>query len=455
MGNHQIRKLLCAFVCLALLPTTGFAQQDLNFGPGADAQPEGSAEPLDGIAAVVNDEVITRIELTQSLVTVREQLSQRGVNLPPERELARQVLERLILQKLQARAAAQNGVGVDDQTLNAAIEQIARTNNISVTQLRETLERDGISFADFREDIRSELLATRLRQRVVDARLQVSEQEVDTFLSSSQGRNVNAEYRLGQIVVGVPQGATPAQIEQAEGRLRQVMQALQQGADFRAVASRTSDSREALDGGDLGWRSLAEIPSLFAAAIQGLEPGQVSPPVRSPRGFHIFKLYETRGSAGAEQQPVDQVRLRRILIDPELDEDEAKTRLERLAQRARQGEDFAVLARANSADTGTATQGGDLGWQEPGNLPPSFNRAVASLGAGEVSEPFQTSEGWQIAQVVDRRVAAPVDEAARQAAREALRQQKSAEEWELWLQQLRDEAYVDIRVPELREDSAG
>jgi peptidyl-prolyl cis-trans isomerase SurA len=260
-------------------------------------------QSLDGIVAVVDDDIITRSELNTALANTRKQIQQRGTAAPPPDVLQRQVLERLIIDQLQARAAERNGITIDDPTLNAAVESIAQRNKLSLNDLRREVEKDGIPYPQFREQIRRELVAARLRQRVIDTNLTVSEQEITNFLeqvtNSKSGNNNNArEYRIAQILISVPEGASPDQVETARAKAEQVLGQLRQGADFNELAVAVSDGRQALEGGDLGWRSQQQLPTLFANTVPGLQPGEVSDLIRSPSGFHIVKLLEVRGGSG-------------------------------------------------------------------------------------------------------------------------------------------------------------
>jgi peptidyl-prolyl cis-trans isomerase SurA len=422
------------------------ASAQLVFGPG----PEESGQQLDNIVAVVDDDVITRGELEAALTGVTSQLRQRGTPVPPREALESQILERLILSKLQQRAAERNGVVVDDQTLNATIEDLARRNNLSLSQLRATLERDGIPFAQFREDIRKELLASRLRQRVVDSRIQISEQEVEDSLNIPAASTGGArEYHIAQILIGVPEGATPDQIDEARRRVEQVLGQLRQGADFASLAAAVSDGRQALEGGDLGWRTPEQLPRLFVDAVLRLRPGEVSEPIRSPSGFHLVKLLEARGGGGGQTVLLTQTRARHILLTGNgqtSDEDQAEF-LRNLRDRVRNGEDFAALARANSNDSRTAERGGDLGWINPGQLGPEFEQVLNQLEPGQVSEPFKTPFGWHLVQMQERRQReGDSGDLQRAQARESLFKRRAEEEWDLWLRRLRGEAYVELRL---------
>ncbi len=454
----KIRDLLLTFLILSVpLPAMAqpafgpaspqpSAQPDLGllrFGPGGDAPAD---KHLDSIVAVVDDDVITRRELNDAMAAILGQFRQQGAAPPRPDVLERQTLERLILTRLQVRAAERTGVVVDDATLNAALSNMARQNNLTLSQLREAIERDGFSFDAFRENIRQEILSARLRQRMVDSRIQISDQEVDNLLASGTGGADNRQYHIAQILIALPQNASTEQLEQARRKAQQTLEQLRQGADFKRLAVSVSDGRQALEGGDLGWRSVNQMPNLFAAVVPRLAAGEVSEPIRSPGGFHILKVLDTRG--GVSQQTVIQTHARHILINTNelIDDNEARLRLERLRERIVNGEDFAELARANSNDATSATNGGDLSWVNPGDLVPSFEEAMAALSPGQVSEPFRTRFGWHIVQVLERRRHDNSSEAQRAAAREALARRRSDEEWEQWLRQLRDESYVELRL---------
>lgn len=416
--------------------------QDLQFGPG----PSAPGQALDTIVAVVNDDIITRAELQAELTRIRRQLQEREANPPPQNVLERQVLERMILERLQVRAAEGNNIVVDDQSVNAALQEIAQRNNFSLEQLSEAVERrEGVPFENFREGIRREIAVARLRQRVVESRIRISEQEVDNLMLGGQQTPGAAEYRLAQILIAVPQGANPAELAVARQRAEEVLAQLRNGADFRSTAVSVSDGRQALEGGDLGWRTAEQIPTIFAEVVPTLAVGEVSDPIRSSSGFHLVSVLDTRGE---NQITITQTRVRHILLSPDelLSAEEARRRLLRLRERIVNGEDFAELARANSQDPGSAGRGGDLGWISPGQLVPPFEQAMARLSPGELSEPVQTDFGWHLIQVLERRAQQGGGEAQRAAAREALFRRKADEEWELWLRQLRDQAYVEIRL---------
>jgi peptidyl-prolyl cis-trans isomerase SurA len=366
-------------------------------------------------------------------------------------------LERLILTKLQLRAAERDGIVVDDPTLNAAMESLARQNNLSLSQLRESVEKDGMSFANFREEIRREILFTRLRQRVVDSQMQISDQEVDNSLASLPRAipSANVEYHVAHILIALPEGPTPQQVEAAQEKAQGVLQQLRQGADFKQLAAGVSADQQALEGGDLGWRTAERLPSLFADVVPRLQPGQISDLIRSPSGFHIVKLLEVRNTAAAPGTPTatvpaaDQVyHLRHVLIKAGATDSDtvAQQRAQQLYERLQRGENFAALARSQSEDTLSATKGGDLGWISPARLPPEFQPELSKLKVGEFSRPFKTPYGWHIVQLVEP-PKQDTEEDRRTRTREALFKRRIEEEWNAWLRRLRDEAYVEIRLP--------
>ena len=401
-------------------------------------------EPIERIVAVVNDDVVLESELRNRLRTVVAQLRARATRLPPEPVLRRQVLERLIIERLQLQLAERLGIRVDDETLNRAIRDIARRNGMDLETFRAALERDGFSFERFREDIRSEMIIARLQRQQVASRVTVSDREVEEFLASAQAQARRA-YRVAHILIAVPEAASPEQIAAARREAEAVAARARAGEDFAALAVAHSDGQKALEGGDLGWRRADELPSVFSDVVPRMKPGEVSEVIRSPSGFHIVKLLEVRGD---EPQAVEQLRLRQILLRPGelLSEDEARLRLERLRERVLAGEPFETLARAHSDDAASAARGGDMGWLSPSELPPEVAEAVRGLSPGEVSRPFRTPAGWHLVQLVERRRSDDTEAYRRARARRLLQQRKVEERLQLWLRQLRDEAYVELRL---------
>jgi len=456
----RMNKLLL-FPLLLLLSVA--VRAEITFGPG----PEAAGSALDAIVAVVNDDVITRRELDAAVAQIERQLQQKKVPIPPRPIVEKQVLERLILTQLQVRAAERNGVTIDDATLNAAMETLAQRNQMNLTQLRQTIEKDGVSFAQFRDDIRRELLSARLRQKLVDSQIQVSEQDVESLqvqLAGGQGGNGGGnrggrEYHIAQILIAVPENAAPAQIEAAKRQAGEVLAQLRKGVDFRQLAVSASSGRQALEGGDLGWRSADQLPTLFAEAVPKLRPGQFSELIRSPSGFHIVKLLEVRGGGAetaatapaAKAALITQTRARHILLrtSAQRTDDEARQKLAQLRSQLENGQDFAALARANSDDKNSAAKGGDLGWTSPGTMVVQFEQEMGKLQPNQISPPFKTTFGWHIVQVLEWRQGSAPPEAERARVREALLRRRADEEWELTLRRLRDEAYIEVRLTPL------
>ncbi|WP_300494393.1 peptidylprolyl isomerase [uncultured Methylophaga sp.] len=403
------------------------------------------AAPLDRIVAVVNNEIVLDSELVEMEQTVRQQLRQRNAAIPSSDILRRQVLERLIMQKLQLQRAEMSGIRVADDALNAAVRQIAENNNLTIRQFRDALESDGYDFTEFRETIREEMVISRLRKSEVEDSIVVSEREVDNFLATQnlQGDSEQA-FRLLHILVGIPDAPTPEQVQEAEQKLAVIQDLLAQGGDFSEIAAGYSDGQNALEGGELGWRKQAELPTLFAGVVPNLSVGEVSDVIRSGSGFHLVKLVEKRSE---ETHLVKQTKARHILIKTnELVTDEAaEKRLKQLRERILNGEDFAELAKAHSEDTGSAIDGGSLGWTSPGVMVPEFEEVMNGLAEGEMSEVFQSRFGWHLIQVDERREQNMADEFKRNKAREQIKQRKIEEELESWLRAMRDEAYIEYR----------
>jgi peptidyl-prolyl cis-trans isomerase SurA len=404
------------------------------------------AQELDAIVAIVNDDVIMRTELEDRVRTVRSQLREQGTELPPGTVLERQVLDRLILTKLQTQMAEETGIRVDDESLNRTISNIAAENKVSLEQFRAILEEDGYSYEKFREDIRNEILVSRLRQRQVDNRVTVTEQEVENFLSSqAQQGQASVEYRLRHILIALPDAPSAEEMDEAEAQATMIMEKLRGGADFAQLAAAYSRGQQALEGGDLGWRRPDQVPSLFVDVVARMKPGDISDLIRSPGGIHILKLDDVRDSA---RRVVTQTHARHILIrtNEVVTDADARLRLDQLRLRLEGGDDFGELARAHSADTVSASNGGDLGWTNPGDLVPAFEEVMNSLQPGEISRPFQTDYGWHIVQVLERREHDSTEDMKRSQARETIRRRKLEEAREAWLRQLRDEAYVEYRL---------
>jgi peptidyl-prolyl cis-trans isomerase SurA len=403
-------------------------------------------QPLNRIVATVNDDVILKSELDNREALVVEQLREQQAQLPPRSALRKQVLDRLVLENLQLQVAERSGIRVDDETLNNNLRSMARQNNMTLTEFREVLEKDGYDYVAFREQFRKQLTMNRIRQEMVDNRVQVTEQEIDHLLNTAASYNdENREYRLGHILVSVPEAASPEQIQKARQRVEDILARVRAGADFEQIAIAESDGQQALSGGDLGWRKTGELPSFFSDVVGQLKRGQVSDPIRSPSGFHLVKITDVRGD---ERHLIDQTHARHILLRPDalVSEQDVRTRINQLWQRINQGEDFAVLARAHSQDPGSASQGGDLGWITPGQMVPEFEEAMDKLAPGEISTPVESRFGWHLIQVLERRQQDDTADFRRNRARDSIRQRKTDEELEIWLRRLRDESYVEYFI---------
>ncbi|WP_374499231.1 peptidylprolyl isomerase [Zoogloea sp.] len=403
---------------------------------------------VDRIVAVVNSEVITRSDLRMRVAQVTRQLSRQGTPLPAAEVLEKQVLERQIMERLQLQLAAETSLRIDDVTLDRAVGRIADTNRLSMTEFRKALERDGISWDRFREEVRNEMLLTRVREREVDGRIVVSDAEVSNFLAHPENAMGQDEYNLSHILFRAPEGATPEQLARLRAKADDVAARIGRGEPFDKLAASYSDAPDALTGGNLGWRSAERLPGLFAEAVASLKPGETTPILRSAAGFHIVRVIDRKGgaSSGVPAQ-VQQTRARHILIKTSevVSDADARRRLVDLRERVVQGgASFADLARIHSADL-SAAKGGDLGWIYPGDTVPEFEQTMDALKPGELSQPVQSPFGWHLILVEDRRVQDVSDERKRGAARNALRERKSDEAYQDWLRQLRDRAYVEYR----------
>lgn len=404
------------------------------------------AEPilLDRIVAVVNDGVILQSEMERAMGISASQLRERGITAPPEGVLRTQVLDRLINTRVQTQKAQEGGIKIDDRELNEVLGNIAQQNNMSLAQFAEAVRKDGLDFLAVREQIRDEVLIARVRQQEVDARVVVTDQDIDLFLANAQNLD-DAEYRLSAILVAVPEGATPEQRQTARAKAEALKQRLDQGEDFAQLAAAESDGQQALQGGDLDYRKGANLPSVFATVATKLQIGDVSEVLDSSAGYHLIKLTAKRG--GGETLHVTETRAQHILLQPNAirDEDATLTQVRELEKRLKAGEDFEKLAKEFSDDPGSKNSGGDLGFQPPGIFAPEFQIKIDQLKPGETSAPFHTQFGWHIARVNDRRSRDTSAETRRAKARSAIGSRKAAEEYDVWLRRLRDEAYVEMR----------
>lgn len=398
----------------------------------------------DRIVAVVNRGVITESELKDRVEAVQVNLRRQRVSPPPDDILRRQVLDRLIAERLQADLARQSGLRVDDAQLEKAIDRIAQQNRMSRDQLMEALKQQGMAPEQFRAQIQREIVEARLRDREIDSRIVISDAEVNAFLKEQQGSS-NTEYLVSHILIQVPEGASNEVKTERQKKADEALAALKSGAAFADLAARYSDAKDALDGGSMGWRSGTRLPDLFVQAIKELKPGQHTDVLRSPAGLHILQLQDVRGASAP--QMLTRTRARHILIKitDSVTEADARQRIDHIHQRLKEGAVFEELARVHSED-GTAARGGDLGWLNPGDTVPEFEAALTALQPNEISAPVKSPFGWHVIQLLERKTEDVGPERERLQARMELRQRRADERYEEWLRELRDSAYVDIRL---------
>lgn len=404
---------------------------------------------VDRIVAVVNKEVISYSELNEAVGAAQRQLRRQGTPAPARPVLERQVLERLILDKAQLQMAREIGIRVDEQQLDRAVQRIAENNNMTLADFRRALERDGVPFDAWREELREQILLSRLRDREVNDKIQVSDSEIDLFLEELKTNPTRVELNLSHVLVRIPEQASPERIAAARARAEQAQAEARAGGDFGKVAASYSDAPDALRGGALGWRTRDRLPELFAGVLRGMKAGEVSEVLRSPAGFHVLKLVGRRDAGGGDA-PVTQTRVRHILIRTSevVSESEARRRLEDIRERVVNGRaDFGDMARVHSDDA-SAGRGGELDWVYPGDTVPDFERAMQELKVGDISRPVRTPFGYHLIQVLERRAADVSPERRRLQARQALRERKSDEAYQEWLRQVRDRAYVELRLEE-------
>jgi peptidyl-prolyl cis-trans isomerase SurA len=419
------------------------------FAAGVCAQPTNAPSPVvtvDRVIAIVNDEAVTQYELDDARRVVQQQLKQQKVQPPAADVLDKQVLERLITQRALLQQAKEDGVKIDDSQVERAIQRIATENKLSAEDFRKLLAQESIPYAKYRDDIRNEMVVQRLREREVDSKVQVSDAEVDQYLATLKAQNAGeTEYRLAHILVMVPEQASADQIENRRRRAEEALRSIRSGADFAQVAAAFSDATDALQGGNLGWRSGARLPTVFADTVREQKVGTVSGVLRSAAGFHVVKLLEKRNHDDATL--VDQTHARHILVrvNELTSEAEAKAKIERMKDRLDSGANFADLAKLNSEDA-SAAKGGDLGWLSPGDTVAEFDEAMKKLQPNQVSPPVRTSFGWHLIEVLERRKQDVTIDRARSEAQTAIRQRKADEAFQDWVRQVRDKAFVEIRL---------
>ena len=433
-------RILTGFLCTSLLAGAALAQtRELS----------ASGVALDRVVAVVNEGIVLQSQLDTQTALIAERLRGQNTELPPADVIRQQVLERLVLQEIQVQRASRLGVQVSDEMLNEALRDVAKRNNIPFEQMPVALEQQGLDYATYREEMRREITLTLLKQRDVYPRIYVSPRELDQALERDAGQvDSNTEYDVSHILLSLPEAATTEEMAKVEDLARDIHRRALAGEDFGQLALAYSKAQSALERGKLGWRRMNQLPQFIGDLVATMKPGDVSEPIRTPTGFHLVRLDETRGGESGPVM-VEQIHARHILMRPNEVQDDATTRqrLSALRDRILAGEDFGALASVTSEDPGSASRGGDLGWNSPGTFDPEFENVLSGLKQDEISEPFRSQFGWHIVQLLGRRTHDQSDELRRQRVLTALRESKVDEETELWLRRLRDEAYVEIRNP--------
>ena len=400
---------------------------------------------LDRVVAIVDDDIVLDSELQQRMMTINEQIAQSGTQAPPQEIILQQVLERLISERLQLNMGYNAGIRITDEELNAAITRVAQSNGLTITQYITDIQSRGGTIAVVREEIRNEMVIRRVQQGKVMRRIRISEQELDNFLTSEEGRFlISPDVNIGQILLSVPTGSSKNDTDGILARAQKLQTDTANGTDFRQLAIANSADQSALQGGDLGWRKMAQLPGVFIDAVEQLELGQVSDPIRSDAGYHLLKLYERRGGG---KQLIEQHFARHILLKPNQIRDEQATiaELNGLREQVLAGDEFAKLSKQLSEDPGSALKGGDLGWSTPGMFVPEFEETMNSIALNEISAPFASQFGWHILQVTERRDQDFSSEILRNRAQNMLRERKYEEELQVWLQEIRDEAFIEIK----------
>lgn len=430
MNLRSISKLHLALMSIAL-----------SFSLSISAQ----VTMLDRVVAIVDDDIVLNSELQQRMMTINEQIAQSGTQAPPQEIILQQVLERLISERLQLNMGYNAGIRITDEELNAAITRVAQSNGLTITQYITDIQSRGGTIAVVREEIRNEMVIRRVQQGKVMRRIRISEQELDNFLTSEEGRFlISPDVNIGQILLSVPTGSSKNDTDGILARAQKLQTDTANGTDFRQLAIANSADQSALQGGDLGWRKMAQLPGVFIDAVEQLELGQVSDPIRSDAGYHLLKLYERRGGG---KQLIEQHFARHILLKPNQIRDEQATiaELNGLREQVLAGEEFAKLSKQLSEDPGSALKGGELGWSTPGMFVPEFEETMNSIALNEISAPFASQFGWHILQVTERRDQDFSSEILRNRAQNMLRERKYEEELQVWLQEIRDEAFIEIK----------
>jgi len=424
----KLNQLLAAGLAATLL-TVGNAQS--------------ATEVLDQVVAIVDDDIVMASELRERIAAVNESIATRGIQAPPEDQLIRETLDRLIFENIQLQKGQRVGVRISDAQLNSAMQRIAAQNRMTLDQFRQALEQQGQSYGAMREQVRREMIIQRVQGGNVNQRIQITDQEVDNFLATEEGQKMaQPEYHIVHALLAIPPDASAAEVASAEAHVEKLAKRIRNGESFEGVVS-SSTGQYAFSGGDLGWRKLDDLPSLFSDVAPGLAAGQTADPIRSDSGYHLIYMAEKRGG----EQVVAQTEARHILIKSSeiMTDEQARELVVELRARAESGEDFGELAREYSEDIGSAAEGGELGWTSPGQMVPEFDKAMAATAVDQISEPVKTQFGWHIIQVEGRRQQDMTSEAIRAQAMNYLHDRKYQEELDAWLRQIRDEAFVDIK----------
>jgi peptidyl-prolyl cis-trans isomerase SurA len=425
----NLPKLNLFILCLALAGTATAAPQK-----------------IDQVAAIVGKNVVTLSELNSRIAEIKNRPDAEKIKLPPDEILRKQVLDHLITETLQLASANRLGVKISPEQVNAAMANIAQKNRLTLEQFEAALISQGLSPAVMRQRLQREITVQQVQRGVVTQRIKVSELEINNFLKSADAKFwISPEYRIGHFMIALSPSPSASEVAEAEGKINAVYDELQKGADFAATAIAKSNAQDALSGGDLGWRKSADLPSLFAELVAEMPVGGLSKPARSPAGFHILKLIEKRSDA---TQVVTQSKARHILVKPSavLSDDEARAKISKLRTTILDGADFAKVAKENSEDLGSMLNGGDLGWSSPGMFVPEFETAINEAAVGSVTEPFKTQFGWHILQVTERRQEDMTQEVLQRKAANILTSRRFEDELQLWLSELKEDAFIDIKV---------
>ena len=409
------------------------------------ASSHSAPQPIDKVVAIVGKSAVTQSELDERITEIKQRPQSEKVKMPSDDVLRSQVLDHIITEHLQMAMADRVGIKISEEELNAAMVTLAKNNRMTPAEFEATIKREGLNMDTMRARIARELSVQRVQRGLVNSRIKIADLEVDNFLKSADAKFwISPDYHLGQIMIALPSSPNAAEVAAAEAKINAIYEAVTKGADFAATALAQSNSQDALKGGDIGWRKSSELPSLFADLVTDLPVNGISKPARSPAGFHILKLYEKRGD---QNQVVTQAKVRHILLKPSaiLTNEEAKTKLLKFRSEVLAGGDFAKLAKENSEDLGTMLNGGDLGWSSPGMFVAEFEDVIDNTKAGEISQPFQTQFGWHILQVTERRQEDMTQEVLRRKATNILTSRRFEDELQVWLSELKDDAFIDIK----------